>query len=434
MKLPMVKKSIIGLSFLLCVSTYSYAEEEVQWIDGIAAVVNEDVITRSELQQRMDEVLKQLKGQGKSLPPMDLLKNQIMERMILAQLQLELAQRTGIRIDDITLDRTIENIASQNKLDLRQFREVLARDGVDFAQFREEIRKELALARLRQREVDNKVLVTKQDIDNYLLTQQTQQGGDSEYRLQHILIALPEGATPQQLKEKQQQAQQLLQQLQDGADFSEMAISHSAGQNALEGGDLGWRRLGELPTVFAEITAKLAMGGISELIRSPNGFHILRLAEKRAMADQRNVITQRLSRHILIKPKSSSDVADSRVRLERIRERIVNGEDFSELAQSTSDDPGSAADGGSLGWVNPGVMVPEFEEQMNKLVPGEISPVFQSRFGWHIVQVQEQRDHDNTEELQRLEAQKALKQRLVEEEYQLWLRRLRDEAFVEIKI
>jgi len=392
------------------------------------------VITQGELEKESNKLVSQLQSQGRALPDMELLRNQILERMILARLQLSLASRSGIRIDDLTLDRTIEGIAKQNKLTLHQFRSVLAEDGLDFAEFREDIRQELTLARLRQREVDNRILVTQQDIDNYLITQQTQKGGDQEYLLQHIMVALPEGASPEQLKQHQQQAKQLLQQLREGTDFAEMAITHSAGQNALQGGDLGWRRLGELPTVFAEAISQLEVAGISELIRSPGGFHILRLAEKRAKNEQRSLITQRLARHILARPQDADDIELARLRLERLRERIVNGEDFSELAKSSSDDTASAVEGGSLGWVDPGVMVPEFEEQLNKLSEGEISPVFQSRFGWHIVQLQQQRQHDNTEQQQSQSAQKAIKQRMVEEEHQLWLRRLRDEAFVEIRL
>ncbi len=419
---------------LMSVSTHLQAADDVEWIDGIAAIVNDEVITQGELQKRVDSITAQLRSEGKSLPTTSLLKNQVIERMVLTRLQLSMAEQTGIRIDDVTLDRTIENIAEQNNLTIREFRDVLTRDGINFADFREEIRKELTLSRLRQREVDNRILVTQQDVDNYLLTQKTQQGGGQEYRLQHILIALPEGVSPEQLKLSQQKAAQLVQQLRSGANFSEMAIAHSAGQKALEGGDLGWRKLGELPRAFADIVANLETGGISNLIRSPSGFHIIKLAEKRSASTQRNVIIQRQARHILIKPKSRADRAESRAQLERIRERIENGEDFAEIAKSHSDDRGSAVEGGSLGWVNPGVMVPEFEEEMEKLADGEISPVFQSRFGWHIVQVLAHREHDNTEELQRIAAQKAIKQRLVEEEYQLWLRRLRDEAFVELKI
>ncbi len=418
----------------MSVSTHIQAADDVVWLDGIAAIVNDDVITQGELQKKLDSITAQLRSEGKSLPAMSLLKNQVIERMVLTRLQLSMAEQTGIRIDDVTLDRTIENIAEQNNLTIREFRDVLTRDGIDFTDFREEIRKELTLSRLRQREVDNRILVTQQDVDNYLLTQKTQQGGDQEYRLQHILIALPEGVSPEQLKLSQQQALQLVQQLRAGADFSEMAIAHSAGQKALEGGDLGWRKLGELPRAFADIVANLETGGISHLIRSPSGFHIIKLAEKRSASTQRNVIIQRQARHILIKPKNRADRAESRAQLERIRERIENGEDFAEIAKSHSDDRGSAVEGGSLGWVNPGVMVPEFEEEMEKLADGEISPVFESRFGWHIVQVVAHREHDNTEELQRIAAQKAIKQRLVEEEHQLWLRRLRDEAFVELKI
>lgn len=434
MKMVNMKKVLLVFAASLLGGMPVSAEQQVEWIESIVAVVNQQVITQGELDRESEQVIQQLRSQGRTLPDMGLLRNQVLDRMILSRIQLSLAERTGIRIDDLTLDRTIEGIAKQNNLTLHQFREVLAEDGFDFADFREDIRQELTLARLRQREVDNRILVTQQDIDNYLLTQQTQQGGDQEYHLQHIMVALPEGASPEQLNLQQQQAQKLLTQLQEGSDFAEMAITHSAGQNALQGGDLGWRSQGELPTVFAEVVGGLAVGGISDLIRSPGGFHILRLVDKRANSKQRSLITQRLARHILIRPQDEMDIEDARLRLERLRERVVNGEDFAALAKSSSDDTGSAVEGGSLGWVNPGEMVPEFEEQLNKLAKGEVSPVFQSRFGWHIVQLQQQRQHDNTEEQQSLSAQKAIKQRMVEEEHQLWLRRLRDEAFVEVRL
>ncbi len=428
-----MKKILLAVAILMTVSTHLHASDDVEWINGIAVVVNEQIITQTEVQNKLDEIVKQLRSQGKSLPAMKLLKRQVIERMILARLQYNLAERSGIRIDDITLDRTINNIAVQNQLTLREFRDLLSKDGIDFVDFRENIRKELTLSRLRQREVDNRVLITQQDIDNYLVTEKTQQGGDQEYRLQHILLTLPEGVSPDQLKEEQKKALVLQAELKAGSNFTEMAISHSAGQRALDGGDLGWRKLGELPGAFAELVANLAVGGISGLIRSPSGFHIIRLAEKRQIDKSRNIIMQRQARHILIKPTDRDDHAASRLRLERILDRINNGEDFSEIANSNSEDRTSAAKGGSLGWVNPGDMVPEFEEQLNKLAIDEISSVFESRFGWHIVQLLAERKHDNTEELARVAAQKALKSRQVEEEYQLWLRRLRDEAFVEIR-
>jgi peptidyl-prolyl cis-trans isomerase SurA len=426
-------KKIITLLALICLPLTAIAEEQVKWIDGIIAVVNDDVITQTELKRQLQSMLQQLRSQKVELPPIETIRQQVLERMVIARLQLQLAEKSGIRIDDTTLDRAVENMAKQNRLSLEQFRNVLEEDGYNFAEFREDMRKEITINRLRQREVDNRIVITEQDIDNYLITQQTQGSNNDEYRLQHILIAVPEGSTPDQIAVVRKQAQQIIDEVRAGSSFTQMAMSKSAGQTALQGGDLGWRKLGQLPTIFADLAVNMAVGDVSDLIRSPSGFHIVQLAEKRSADQQRNIITQTHASHILIQPTGPNNVEAAKTRLERLRHRIINGEDFAELAKTNSDDKGSATEGGSLGWVSPGQMVPEFEEVMDRTDPGQVSEVFQSRYGWHLIQVQERREHDNTDQMKRDAARDAIRQRRVEEEYELWLRRLRDEAFVEIR-
>lgn len=418
------------LTLLLCAQ--AMAEDARQWLDRIVAVVNEDVITETELKRQLQAVRRQLQQQDTRLPADEVLRPQVLERLILARLQLQLAERSGIRIDDATLDRTLQNIAAQNKLGLKEFREVLEQDGYDFNSFLDDLRKDITVNRLRQREVDNRIIVTEQEIDHFLTTLATQGSSDDQYLLAHILVSVPEAATPERIDEARRKAEELLSQLRAGADFVQVAVTHSAGQQALQGGDLGWRKLGQLPTLFADLAVSMQEGQISDLIRSPSGFHIIQLKDRRSADEERHVITQTLARHILILPNAPGAVREAQLHLERLRERILNGEDFAAIANAHSEDRASAANGGSLGWVNPGDTVPEFETEMNELELNAISKPFKSRYGWHIVQVLERRQHDSTDEQRRARARDALRQRRIEEESELWLRRLRDEAYVEI--
>lgn len=429
----MVKRVVMSLLSLALLGTAALADTQVERIDRIVAVVNDDVITATDLEEQIVNVTRQLQQQRTTVPSPRQLRDQVLERMIVAQLQMQLANKYGIKIDDDTLERALQNIAEQNKLDLTRFRNLLESEGFVYARFREDIRKEITLGRLRNREVDNRIIITDPEVDNFLTTQATQGSSNDEFQLSHILIAVPEAATPERINEARLNAEKLLQELRAGADFAQMAISRSAGQQALEGGDLGWRKLGQLPTLFAENVGQMKLGDISELIRSPGGFHIIKLNGKRAQKEERSVVKQTRTRHILIRTSETVSAAEARMRLERLRERIVQGDDFAELAHAHSEDPGSAADAGNLGWVSPGVMVPEFEEMMNATEIGKVSAPFQSRFGWHILQVQERRDYDNTNELRRAKARDQLRQRRIEEEQQQWLRRLRDEAYVEIR-
>ncbi|MEW6353922.1 MAG: peptidylprolyl isomerase [Pseudomonadota bacterium] len=423
---------------LIVVAPYAHSQDESQRparitpLDRILVVVNNDVITQSDLEQQLLTVKQQLQQQNAEAPPDDALRKQVLERLIMRQLQLQRAEETGIRVDDDTLNRTIETIAKQNNLSLAQFREVLARDGFDFANFREDIRKEIIIGRLRQRQIGNQITVTDQEVDNYLATQQSQgtSAGD-EYRVAQILIALPEAATPEQIQAAKQKAQQILEQLRSGADFKQTAVAVSQDQLALEGGDLGWRSAGQLPSLFADLAPKMQVGEISELIRSPSGFHIIKLIDKRGETE--HVVKQTMVRHILIRTNEITSDQDARTRLEQLKQRVEGGEDFAALARSNSEDGASAVNGGSLGWVNPGDLVPRFEEAMNGLEPGQVSEPIQTQFGWHLIQVVERREHDNTDEVKRSKAREIIRNRKGEEELQSWLRSLRDEAYIEYK-
>ena len=400
-------------------------------LDRIVAVVDDDVITRTELNDKLESVEKQLRQQNVALPGEDTLRKQVLERLILTHIQLQLAARSGIQVDDDTLNRTISTVAAQNKLTLSEFRNVLERDGVDFAQFREEMRDEIILRKLRQRQVDSRITVTNQEIDNLLAAQKRQGNISDEYRVGHILIALPEAATPKQIQAAREKAQMVLSELRHGADFGKTAITFSDGQQALDGGDLGWRRAGELPTIFSDVVLQLKVGEISDLIRSSSGFHIIKLVDHRG--SDRHITTQTHARHILIRPNDLTSDDDARRKLTEIRDRIQHGEDFSAMAKAYSDDKANSGNGGDLGWINPGEMDPDFEAAMNALEPNQLSKPVRTRFGWHLIEVLGRRSQDITEEFERTKAREQIYQRKVEEETVNWLRRLRDEAYVEIR-
>jgi peptidyl-prolyl cis-trans isomerase SurA len=403
-----------------------------QAVDKIVAVVNDDVITRTELDNRLHSIKDQLKNQNSPLPPDPVLEKQVLDRMILASLQLQLADRNGIRVDDDTLNHTIERIAADNKLSLPEFRSVLEKEGYDFATFREDIRREILISRVQQRQVSDRIMVSEQEIDNYLANQRAQGNTGAEYHLAHILIAVPDASSAERIQAARKRAEDVLAKLRAGANFQETAIAVSDGQQALQGGDLGWRKAGELPTLFVDPVLRMKAGDISDIIRSPSGFHIIKLLEQRD--DQRHIITQTHARHILIRTDELTGDEAAQARLNDIRQRIKDGADFAELARNYSNDTASAANGGDLGWVNPGDMVPAFEAELDKLATGEISKPFKTGFGWHIVQVLERRRYDNTDAYIRSQAQDAIRQRKTEEELQSWLARLRDDAYIENRL
>jgi peptidyl-prolyl cis-trans isomerase SurA len=401
-------------------------------IDRIVAVVDNDVITRSELDDRIRLIEQQLEKQGTPLPPREVLEKQILERIISDRLQLQYAAQTGLRVDDIQLDKTMERIAEQNKLSVAEFRAALTSEGMDFKKFREDIRREIILGRLKEREVDNRVTVTEAEIDNLLTTKSSRQEASDEYNIGHILIRVPEQASPEELKKLRAKAEDALKKLQGGADFGQVSAGVSDAPNALEGGKLGWKKPTDLPELFQNALKPLKTGELSDILRSSNGFHILKMLDRRGSSTPL-IIQQTLARHILVKPSEVLSDSDAQHRMNDIKERLDNGGNFAELARQYSED-GTANKGGDLGWVNPGDTVPEFEKVMNELKPGQISEPIKSRFGWHIIQVLERRDQDMSREAARLKARQEIKARKAEESFQDWIRELRDRAYVEYRL
>jgi peptidyl-prolyl cis-trans isomerase SurA len=422
--------SFFSLFFLLLLpAAQLIAKPAVIPLDKIIAIVDDNIITQVELDERIKLISQQIKQRGSRLPSHDSLRKQVLERLILEKLQLELANKTGIRVNDEVLNRVVMNIAKENQLSMEQFRKVLLKDGYKFSDFRENIRREVTISRLRKIRVENKVNVSEQEINSYINQSLAGKSTGDEYHLSHILIATPEAATPEQIEEAKEKAQKIFEDLQKGADFAQTAIAVSDDELALKGGDLGWRKTAQLPTIFNDAVSKMRKNEIKEPLRSASGFHIIKLQDKRSNSEK-HIITQTMARHILIQPTQILSREDARLRLTNIHQRIINGSDFANLARASSDDKAAAAEGGSLGWVSPGTMVPTFEEEMNKLKPGEISQPFLTKFGWHIVQVLSRRKHDNTQQFQRSQAIKLIRKRKTEEAVQDWLRRLRAEAYV----
>jgi peptidyl-prolyl cis-trans isomerase SurA len=399
--------------------------------DRIVAVVGDEVITQYDLRQRYASALKQLQKQNTNLPPQDVLERQLLERMIMDRVQMQFARETGLKVDDAQLDQAMTRIAANNKLTPQQFRLALEKDGVNYATFREEIRGELTMVRLREREVEGKILVSDGEVDLYLANQAST-GANEEYQLAHILLRAPESASPEQLQKLKLRGEQALKRAKEGASFAELAASYSDAPDALQGGDIGLRPLDRLPQLYAETAARMQPGEVSDLLRSSAGFHIIKLLAKRGGSGPVSV-QQTHARHILIRVNEIVSETEARRKMENLRERLVNGGDFAELARLYSQD-GSAGKGGDLGWVSPGDTVPEFERAMDALKDNELSPVVQTPFGMHLIQVLERRQRDVSEERKRAVARQALRERRLDESYQEWLRQLRDRAYVEIRL
>ena len=401
-------------------------------LDRIVAVVNNEVITQGELNDQMTIVQLNLQKQGTALPPIDALQKQLLERMINDLVQTQEAKETGIRVDDATLDKTLQRIADENNVSMTAFRELLEKDGIRWSKFREDIRGQVTMSRLREREVEGNIAVTEAEVDTQLAIESREQNTDQEYRLAHILVLVPEQATTQQIDARRKRAMQALSELRKGAEFAQISAQFSDAPDALQGGNLGWRETNRMPAIFLEAMGTLKAGETSDILRSPNGFHIVKLLDKRGKTTVPS-IQQNKARHILIRNKEGLTEEEARTRLQRLRERIIGGADFAELAKVHSDDP-SAAKGGELGWISPGDTVPEFERVMNQLRDNEISVPFQSPFGWHILQVQERRSEGLSEERKRSVARNAIRGRKADEAYTDWLRQTRDRAFVEYRL
>jgi len=401
-------------------------------IDHIAVVVNDDVITRHELDSYLEKIKLQLKRQGTPLPAARELEKQVLERMIIDMLQLQFARESGVRIDDAQLDKALGRIAQQNNFaSLAEFKVKLGKEGVDFKKFREEIRNEITFTRLREREVDSKVVVSDNEIENYLAQQNRQSGKSEEVELAHILVQVPEQASAEKIQISKQRADQAWSQLRGGAQFAQVAAGFSDAKDGLQGGNLGWRTADRLPTIFQEALQHMQPGETSAVLRSPNAFHIIKLLNKRNN-DTPVVITQTHARHILIKTSELTSESEAKNRLAEIKRRIEGGADFAAQAKLYSED-GSAGQGGDLGWVSPGVFVAEFERAMNALKIGQMSNLVQTEFGWHLIQVIERRNADVSVEQKKQQASMAIRSFKSDEAYQEWLRQLRDRAFIEYR-
>jgi peptidyl-prolyl cis-trans isomerase SurA len=418
------------LALLLAASTLLPAHAAVVPLNHIVAVVNDEVITRKELDQRYDEVVQSLARQKTPLPPRETLEKQLLERMITELALQQHARNTGVRVDPTQVERALQRIAAQNKLDMAGMQAALEKEGQTLDSMRNTIRNEILIARARERDVDNRVTVSDSEIDGYLQTQ-AQQGAETEYNFSHILITVPENAAPEEIQARRARAEEVIAMLAKGADFAQLSASYSDASNALQGGTFGWRPSGKLPALFVDSLKQMQPGQVSPLLKSSNGFHIIKLIDKRGLNATLSV-TQTHVRHILIKTNELTSESDARSRLLQLKERIDNGVKFDQLARQHSDDA-SAAKGGDLGWINPGDTVPEFEKAMDALKDGEVSEPVQSPFGWHLIQVLERRTQDVTQERQRLTARQAIRERKAEDAFQDWVRQIRDSAYVELR-
>lgn len=416
---------IAGLLFSLTL------QAEPRLIDKIVAVVGEEALMESELQQRIQQANEQIAERGIRPPPANILRQQVLDRLIVDTIQLQLAKRGGLRIDDQTLNETLAKIAQQNNMTLRQFSQAIEADGLTFNEFREQIRHEMLISQVRQRRVGERIQVSEQEVDNYLTSPEALQQDGREFRVGHILISVPDNPSPEQIKLAQERAEALKAKLDAGADFQEQAIASSSADEAFSGGDLGWRSALALPSIFTDKVPKLPVGGVAGPIRSPSGFHIIKLLETRG--GKQLFVDQTQARHLLLMPNAVRDEAATLAEIRKLKQRIEQGERLADLARELSDDRGSKQSGGSLGWVSPGQMVPEFEAAMNELTVGQVSQPVKSPFGWHLIEVEERRKSDMTDLMRRQQVRSILAERRFEEEVQNWLREIRDSTWVEIR-
>lgn len=402
-------------------------------LDGIAAIVNEGVVLKSQLQEQIDAITERARQQNMQLPPRDILVEQVLEQLIIEELQKQRADRIGIQISDQVVNQALANIAAQNDIPFEQLPQTLAAEGIDYGVYRREMRTQLMLEQLRQIEVVRRISVAPREIEMCIADLEGNVVGNSDYKLSHILISVPDGATADDFAEAEREAESVYQQINDGSDFATMAIQHSDSQTALEGGSLDWRTGDQLPTLFADVVGDMQAGDVSRPIRAVSGYHIVKVDDMRGV-NQKSEIEQVNVRHILVSPNEIIDKATARQQVSDARDRILAGEDFGEAAKLLSDDTGSANDGGNMGWTSPGVFVPEFEEVANTIEPGVVSEPFETRFGWHILEVLGRRTYDNTEEVKEQSCVQRIRNSKFADESELWVRRIRDDAYVEKRI
>ncbi|GED43465.1 molecular chaperone SurA [Cobetia marina] len=416
----------LGLAFALASLPVSAAE----LLDRVVAVVNKDAIMQSDMERRVSQASQQLQSRGINLPPRNVLERQVLDRMVNEQIQLQMAEQANLSIDDTQLNATLRGIAKDNGLSLEAFADKLEQDGMSLADVRDQVRRELLVQQIQQRRVASKVRISDREIDRYLNQQDV--GSDIQYHLAHLLVALPQEPTPAQVKAARERANGLRQQIADGTDFAQVAAAESAGSQALSGGDLGWRAGGELPSVFADVVPDMQAGEVSQPLRSASGYHLVKLIEKRGAG--KSLISQTQARHILIQPNPNMSDQQALERAESIRRRVLGGEDFAALAQEFSDDKGSSLKGGELGWVSPGQTVSSFETAMNALKVGEVSQPIKTRFGYHIIEVENRRQQDVTNSSQRDKVRKTLFQRKLNDELEAWQQQIRAEAYVDNRL
>jgi peptidyl-prolyl cis-trans isomerase SurA len=402
-------------------------------LDRVAAVVNDGLVLKSELSEQMIIISARLKEQNLELPPQNVLQQQVLERLVLQEVEMQRAKRLGVTVPDETLNNALQDVAERNKMTLAQLPQELAKQGIDYPAYRESMRRELTLTLLRQRDVVAHIYVSPREITQFMERQKNKPSAASEYNVSHILIAVPQASTADQLDEAEKHAKDVYERAKRGEDFAKLAVAYSNAQTALDGGALGWRKGPELPTFLADLVVKMKPGDVSEPLRTPSGFHLVRLNEVRS-ADSQVILDQVHARHILMKTTELLDDATVQQKLNALRERILKGEDFAGIAKVSSEDPGSAVEGGDLGWTGPGTFVPEFEKVLAGLKENELSEPFHTQFGWHIVQLLGRRKFDGTDDLRRQKAFAQLRESKADEETELWLRRLRDEAYVETKM
>jgi peptidyl-prolyl cis-trans isomerase SurA len=400
-------------------------------LDRVLVVINDEAVTQWDLNEQRRIMLSQLKSSNIQPPSNDVLDKQVLERLIVERALLQFAKDTGIRVDDTTVERTILRVAEENKLKPDEFRKVLEREGIPYANYREDIRRQIIVQRVREREVDSKVTVSDAEVDNYLATLASQAGGEDEYLLSHIYVTVPEQATPDVVESRRQRAAEALTEVRSGKDFAQVAAAYSNAPDASSGGNLGWRTAARLPSVFAEIVRKMKPGEVSGVLRSAGGFHVVKLAEVRNR-NQPTVVDQTHARHILVKVNETTSEAEAKARIDRLRDRLAGGAKFEDIARVNSEDASSAR-GGDLGWISPGDTVPDFERAMVGLAIDEVSAPVRTPFGWHLIQVLERRKQDITQDRRREQARQAIRQRKSDEQMEEFIRQLRDRTYVEYK-
>ncbi|WP_250655351.1 peptidylprolyl isomerase [Alkalimarinus coralli] len=418
----------LTMLFLLTLST---AYGKVKPLDHVLVIVDDDIVMVSELEARIKTITARLKAQGTALPPASVMSERVLDQLILESIQLQMAERNGLRVDDNQLNETMQNIAKRNGYTLDEFQEEIKSEGVTYNEAREQIRRELLISRLQQRQVDRKVRVTDKEVETFLASSEGKRRTATEYYLGHILVSISDPANPVIVEEARKRAEGIVAELNNGADFKQTAVAKSDGRNALQGGVIGWRKENEVPSIAADIIQTLKVGKPSELLRTPSGFHIMSVLDKRGGKEQ--LVKQFNVRHILIKPSEVRTEQEAKTIIEQLRERIISGDDFAAIAKAHSEDPVSAISGGDLEWVSPGEMVPAFDDIMQHSKVGEISEPFLSDFGWHILQVQDTRMEDLGNRIQANQARRVIHRRKYDEELTLWLREIREEAFIEFK-